>query len=260
MTTIADIYNEHYLAGYRDKLSGYEFARWHALDHLISKILRLNKVKKVLDYGSGSGLHVDLWKKLFPVSDLYFCDISQVALEKLAQKYPEFETRIGIVCDYKAKFPDSFFDVIVSVEVMEHVDDLNGYLGDVCRLLKPEGLFIWTTPCANHFSIEHVYSALTFKIEKTSEKYRRWKWEDPKHIRRLKSQEIKGILRTMGFDDVKFKFRSHFFSFMCTLLCKGVLRKLGERLMLLDYILFRNLPNGASMLGYAKKNKCDSTR
>lgn len=61
-----DIYDSRYLTDYRESLSGYEFARWSALDHFIRKILKLNNIKTVLDYGSGSGLHIDLWKKVFP--------------------------------------------------------------------------------------------------------------------------------------------------------------------------------------------------
>lgn len=48
-------------------------------------------------------------------------------------------------------------------------------------------------------------------------------------------------------------FRSHLFSFVCTKLFRGPLWKLGEKMMLLDYSLFRLLPNGASMIGFAIK-------
>jgi len=215
--------------------------------------LKLSNIKTVLDYGSGSGLHVNLWKKVFPFADLYFCDISSVALEKLISKYPEFKFKCAEVKENRAPLDNDFFDVVVSVEVMEHVENLNDYLNDIYRLLKPGGIFIWTTPCANRFSIEHIFNILTNQIEETSENYRRWKWEDSTHLRRLKSKEIKNKLQEVGFNNVGFRFRSHFFSFVCTYLFRGPLRRLGERMMLLDYSLFRKLPNGASMIGFAKK-------
>jgi len=31
------------------------------------------------------------------------------------------------------------------------------------------------------------------------------------------------------------------------------LKKFNEQIMILDYLLFRKFPNGASMLGYARK-------
>jgi len=253
MVNSPNIYDKRYSAGYREDLSGYEFARWRALDHFIRKILRLKNVKTALDYGCGNGLYVDLWKKVFPSGDLHFCDVSSVALEQLVSKYPEFKSKCAEVKQNKAPFNNNFFDVIISVEVIEHVENLNEYLNDVHRLLKQGGFFIFTTPCANRFSIEHILTTLTRQIEKTKEGFIRWKWEDPAHLRRLKSNEINNILKEIGFDRIEFRFRSHFFSFFCTYLFRGPLKGLGEQIMLLDYSLFRNLPNGASMIGFAKK-------
>ena len=250
---LKECYDRRYLTGYRDSLYGYEIARWKAIEHFIEKILKLNKIKTVLDYGCGSGLHVNLWKKVFPFAEIYFCDISFVALEKLVKKYPEFKLKCVEVKEDRAPFNNDFFDVIVSIGVMEHVEDLNNYLRDIYRLLKPGGIFIWSTPCANRFSIEYVYSKLTNNIERTDGGYRRWKWEDIGHLRRLKSNEIKSKLQNIGFGNIGFRYRAHLFSFMCTYLFIGPLRKIGERLMLLDYYLFRKLPNGASMIGYAIK-------
>jgi len=94
---------------------------------------------------------------------------------------------------------------------------------------------------------------MTNQIEKTNENYRRWKWEDPTHIRRLKSNEIKSLLNKNGYYKISIRYRSHFFSFICSRLFKNRFQKFGERLMLLDYYLFRILPNGASMIGLAIK-------
>jgi len=76
-----NIYDQRYLGNYRELLSGYEIARWNAHDHFISKIMKLDPGIDILDYGAGSGLHFDLWKKIFPKSKLDFCDISKVAMK-----------------------------------------------------------------------------------------------------------------------------------------------------------------------------------
>jgi SAM-dependent methyltransferase len=249
---VRDIYNKRYLNGYRKTLSGYEYARWSALDHFITKILRLNNAKSVLDYGSGSGLYVDLWRMVFPSADLFFCDISPVSLEILTSKYPEFRYNCSLVENNRALFDNNYFDVVLSIEVMEHVGNLNDYLNDIHRLIKPGGIFVWTTPCANRFSVEYIINMLTKNIEHTPEGYRRWKWEDPTHLRRMRSKEIGAKLQDIGFEKLEFRFRAHFFSYVCTRLCKGPLTRFGEKLMLLDYFLFRKLPNGASMIGSAR--------
>jgi len=253
MNNARDLYDERFRKGYRASLSGYEVARWHALRHLITRILRRQDARVVLDYGSGSGLHVDLWNTVFPEADLYFCDISGVALDKLRKSYPRYAANCALVEHDAAGFRDNLFDVVVSVEVMEHVEHLEAYLRDVLRLLKPNGCFVWTTPCGNILSIEHAYAALMGKIETTEEGYRRWRFEDPSHLRRLKSREIEEMMKSLGFRDIGFRFRAHFFSFLSDRFLRGRMRKVGDNLMRLDYSLFRRLPNGASMIGYAVK-------
>ena len=247
------VYDQRYSGDYREHLSGYEIARWEALHHFTAQILKLSSAKKVLDYGAGSGLHVNLWEKIFTEAELYFCDISSVAMEKFKSKYPHYKDRYSLIQANQSSYSDNTFDVVVSVEVMEHVEDLDLYLSEMNRLLKPGGYFIWTTPCANWFSIEHVFSGITGKIEKTKEGYRRWTWEDPTHLRRMRSDEIETLLKKKGFSDIYFRFRSHFFSFVCTYFPIRRAQYLRNRLMTLDYSLSRRLPNGASMLGGAQK-------
>ncbi|GIK40758.1 MAG: hypothetical protein BroJett011_45910 [Chloroflexota bacterium] len=254
MGGLQELYNQRYTGDYREYLGGYEIARWAALAHFIPHIVAINTAKTVLDYGAGNGLHVALWERLFPEASLHFCDISSVARDKFRLKYPKHADTYRLVHDNQANFADNSFDTVVSVEVMEHVEDLPAYLQDIYRLLKPGGWFVWTTPCANKFSIEHVASYLTGKIEKTNEGYRRWQWEDPTHLRRLKSREIKALLEKIGYSEILFRFRAHLFSYVCTYwLPPDRFSAQKDKLMTWDYRLFRRLPNGASMLGSARK-------
>lgn len=247
------IYNERYKTGYRENLSGYEIARWKALYDFIKNVRGLGHAQTVLDYGAGSGLFVNLWETVFPKAELYFLDISSEAKERFKEKYGCYSENYYVFDNNKPAFRNDTFDVVVSVEVMEHVDDLGSYLNEIFRILKPGGHFIWTTPCANRFSIEHIYSAFTRKIEQTNEGFRRWAWEDPTHLRRLRSDEIKGLLEQIGFSGVSFRFRSHIFSFICTYAFRGHAQSIKEKIMPLDYTLFSRLPNGASMIGGAQK-------
>ncbi len=253
MQPLKDVYDQRYAGDYRHELSGHEVARWEALEHFATDVLALNGARRVLDYGAGVGLHVGLWDKIFPSAELSFCDISSVAQDKFRARFPAHAEKYALIENGRAGFDDHTFDVVASVEVMEHVEDLAGYLGDIRRLLKPGGTFLWTTPCANEFSIEHALSKLAGRIEPTHEGYRRWSWEDPTHLRRLRSREIAEVLQRSGFEAPQFRFRSHLFSFLCTYAPpRRLLKTQRERLMTLDYRLFRRLPNGASMLGAAR--------
>jgi SAM-dependent methyltransferase len=247
------VYDRRYEGDYRENLTGYEIARWNALHHFITRVVRPGPVEDLLDYGAGSGLHVNLWERVFPETRLSFCDISSVAKEKFSGKFPHHADRYSLVGGDTEMLRTAGYDVVVSVEVMEHVGDLEFYLDDIARLLKPGGYFIWTTPCANAFSIEHLFSLITGRIQKTTEGYRRWAWEDRTHLRRLKSGEVDGLLRRRGYVDVTFRFRSHLFSFLCTYLPFSGAQSMRDRVMTLDYTLFRRLPNGASMIGAARK-------
>ena len=253
MDKLKNHYDKLYSIDYREELISYEFARIIAVEHFIKKVLRLKNKHAILDYGCGSGLYVGLWKRQFPHADLFFSDISDIGLKKLIKKYPEFSDNCGLIKNSKAPFNNESFEVIISIEVMEHVLNLNNYLNDIFRLLKKGGIFIWTTPCANKLSIEQIYAFFSKNTEKTKEGYKRWKWEAPYHLRRLTTKEIKKKMFKIGFKMVGFRFRAHFFSFICLKIFRGFLRKFGERIMLLDYILFKKFPNGASMIGSAYK-------
>ncbi len=47
-------------------------------------------------------------------------------------------------------FPDGIFDAAVCSEVLEHVPDDAGVVGEIARVLKPGGVAALTVPCANY--------------------------------------------------------------------------------------------------------------
>lgn len=248
-----EVYDGRYQGAYRRRRSGYEVARAAALEHFVAKVAGVSGARRVLDYGAGAGMHVDVWAKAFPSAELSFTDISRVALDHLVARYPEHAGRAKKIEGGRAPFEDASFDAVVSVEVLEHVEDLDAYLKDILRLLRPGGTFLWTTPCGNRGSIEHVYSRLTGQVDPTPEGYRRWRWEDPTHLRRMRTEELSARMIGLGFSRPTFRLRSHVFSFLCSQTPIRRVRPVAERLMRLDYALLRRLPNGASMLGAATK-------
>jgi len=46
----------------------------------------------------------------------------------------------------QSNLPDASFDVVVAIEVLEHVEEDALFLDNVCRVLKPGGHFLMTTP------------------------------------------------------------------------------------------------------------------
>ncbi len=71
----------------------------------------------------------------------------------------------------KSGIPSESFDLAVSVEVLEHVQDDEKFVSEVCRVLKPGGRFIMTTP--NGDFVEN---------------------RNPDHKRHYKKQQLSGLL------------------------------------------------------------------
>lgn len=74
-----------------------------------------NGVKSVLDYGCGPGpVLAELLKR-----EGFSCDV-----------YDPF---------FFPDFPDSFYDLVISTEVFEHLRDTRAELQRICKLIKPGG-------------------------------------------------------------------------------------------------------------------------
>ncbi len=104
------------------------------------------KGRRVLDIGCGGGLLAER----FASSGAFVTgiDLSPVAIE--AAKRHSAEN--GLEIDYKTASPSMLvqedhepFDIVICAEVLEHVDDLAGFLKDSLSMLKPGGTFFFGT-------------------------------------------------------------------------------------------------------------------
>jgi SAM-dependent methyltransferase len=75
-------------------------------------------------------------------------DLDPDAIAYARERYarPNVEFRVGDLVDLD--LPDAFFDVVCSFETLEHVSDVDAYLGEMTRVLRPEGVFVVSTPQA----------------------------------------------------------------------------------------------------------------
>ncbi len=99
----------------------------------------------ILDVGCGGGLACEPLAKLgAKVTGL---DVSEEAL-KIARAHAEEE---GLKIDYVASTIEDFatkkrsFDVVLALEVLEHVADINSLLKSAATLLKPNGILVAST-------------------------------------------------------------------------------------------------------------------
>jgi len=73
-------------------------------------------------------------------------DISREAIKSAKSLYRQEGLSFLQLDATKLPFGDNFFDVIVSVETIEHLENYNSFLSECARVLKRGGTFICTTP------------------------------------------------------------------------------------------------------------------
>jgi SAM-dependent methyltransferase len=107
---------------------------------------RLSVGKFVLDIGCNNGYGTSLISR--SCARAVGLDVSTNAIEDAKARFGsscvEFRTYDGITIP----FADSKFDVIVSFQVIEHIEDTASYLSEIARLLRSDGIALFTTPNA----------------------------------------------------------------------------------------------------------------
>ncbi len=163
----------------------YVRSRQDLLKRIIYKYFK-NKLKKrklrILDLGCGTGFNLYMLREF---GEVYGIDISEEAL-KICKKNGFKNVKLGDAHNLDC-FGDNFFDLVIAVELFEHLEDDLKALAEVRRVLKKDGLLIGTTPAhkflwsiddelAHHkrrYSKRELRSKLSsfFKLEKLRYRY-----------------------------------------------------------------------------------------
>lgn len=104
----------------------------------------LVKGKTVLDIASGSGYGSALLAAT--ASRVYGVDVDQDAIDYANKNYKSDQVEFLKGDGRKIPLEDGSVDVVVSFETIEHIEDYNGFMREVKRVLKTDGLFILSTP------------------------------------------------------------------------------------------------------------------
>jgi SAM-dependent methyltransferase len=94
---------------------------------------------RVLDYGCGEGKHLRLIRQFVPDATLVGVDISPL------NSIPDFEFQ-RLRQQEPLGFADASFDIVISCDVLEHVDSAEQSLDEIRRVLRPRGAFIGFVP------------------------------------------------------------------------------------------------------------------
>lgn len=96
----------------------------------------------LLEIGCGEGRGVEL---LAPLSNSYTAiDKIPAVVEKLQANHPDYSFEVGTIPPLP--YEDGQFDVVVSFQVIEHIQNDDLYLAEINRVLKPGGIALISTP------------------------------------------------------------------------------------------------------------------
>jgi SAM-dependent methyltransferase len=143
--------------------------------HLAGFVRGLGRVERALDVGCGDGRLT----ALLDARALTAADVSAVALERAAARLPG-AARVEL--DPDAPFPlhDAAFDLVLCAETVEHVRDVQLFLSEIRRILRPGGELALTTPAARSLG----------------------RPEDPfsPHLHRFTRRSLARVLGVLGFE------------------------------------------------------------
>lgn len=114
---------------------------------------------RVLDLGCGIGLTLGILVQVFPKT--IGCEVEE-GITKAAKEFSKnnFNKKVRVVTynGVKIPFPDNSFDIVTSIEVIEHTDKPEVMLKEIRRVLKPDGILHITTankwwPIEPHFKL-----------------------------------------------------------------------------------------------------------
>ena len=144
----SDFYQNALLTEYRivrevDKYYSSSTTNYGLMDLLCLKFLKYVPLNSnILDLGCGGGALLSILKDKYHYSHLKGVDLNSDAIE-FGRKYRELDLEN---IDAKNLHESGNYDVVISVESIEHINEVNEFMLTVSSILKTGGLFFITTP------------------------------------------------------------------------------------------------------------------
>ncbi len=122
---------------------------WKRLHTVIDYVERRAPYGRALDFGCGSGVMLPFLAKAS--REVIAADVDLVPLRHMMKRIP-VATNVKLAdasADAMSREPAASFDLIIALDVLEHVQDLPGSVAQLLRLLKPGGELVVSGPTEN---------------------------------------------------------------------------------------------------------------
>lgn len=132
---------------YADSVGAYVIYLMHAASY--SHVESLCRGQRVLDLGCGSGYGAHRIAGV--ASSVVGGDVATDAIAFARRRYQADNLTFQTIPQAgPLPFDDACFDVVLSFQVIEHVEDVDRYLGEAHRVLRPGGTLVVITPDRRH--------------------------------------------------------------------------------------------------------------
>ena len=167
--------------------------------HIRRELRQLNrsgfKPEQIADAGSGFGQYVYWLSNTYPRAQITGLDIKQEQVDDCKQFFSAIkrENKVNFVyADLTRLEEDRAWDLVLSVDVMEHIEDDRTVFRHLYRALKPGGYLLISTPSDQGGSDVHHEHEKSFIDEHVRDGYG--------------TSEIEEKLREAGFSDIRIKY------------------------------------------------------
>jgi 2-polyprenyl-3-methyl-5-hydroxy-6-metoxy-1,4-benzoquinol methylase len=97
---------------------------------------------RILDIGCGVGSQLDNFKIFYPSAETWGVDFGEQAILRARQRgHKAMRGRFEDI-----EFPENYFDIIISIHVIEHVSEPDIFVEKALRLLNKDGVLTLATP------------------------------------------------------------------------------------------------------------------
>lgn len=141
LKTLEDIWNQvppdYYQKGVRDNLFQWIWHTWKW--NSMKQLFRDSKINplKILDIGCASGYLTSQIASFFPQAEVVGIDSYKSAIEYGQKNYPNIKFKVADA--HKLPFKNESFDLITCIETLEHLEEPEGAIREIDRLLKRKG-------------------------------------------------------------------------------------------------------------------------